>query len=82
KWLSTNGFTTVSFKSTDEKKDSTIQLPYYLRSDETRAKDMAGSLFEAKVDLTHPLGYGYTNPSVSIFKSNTLFMDKNSGAYN
>ncbi|MCA6441303.1 MAG: M14 metallopeptidase family protein [Sediminibacterium sp.] len=82
KWLSTNGFTAVSFKSTDEKKDSTIQLPYYLRSDETRAKDMAGSLFEAKVDLTHPLGYGYTNPSVSIFKSNTLFMDKNSGAYN
>ncbi|MBX9734478.1 MAG: zinc carboxypeptidase, partial [Chitinophagaceae bacterium] len=81
KWLSTNGFTKVLFKSADDKKDSTAQLPYYLRSDETRAKDMAGSLFEAKVDLTHPLGYGYTNPSVSIFKSNTLFMDKNNGAY-
>lgn len=81
KWLSTNGFTKVLFKSADDKKDSTVQLPYYLRSDETRAKDMAGSLFEAKVDLTHPLGYGYSNPSVSIFKSNTLFMDKNNGAY-
>jgi len=81
KWLSTNGFTKVLFRSTEDKKDSTLQLPYYLRSDETRAKDMTGSLFEARVDLTHPLGYGYTNPSVTIFKSNTLFMDKNNGAY-
>lgn len=81
KWLSTNGFTKVLFKSGDDKKDSTQQLPYYLRSDEIRAKDMAGSLFEAKVDLTHPLGFGYNNPSVTIFKSNTLFMDKNNGAY-
>lgn len=81
KWLSINGFTKTLFKSGDDKRDTTLQLPYYLRSDETRAKDMAGSLFEAKVDLTHPLGYGYNNSSVTIFKSNTLFMDKNNGAY-
>lgn len=81
KWLSSNGFTKVLFKSGDDKRDSTLQLPYFLRSDETRAKDMTGSLFEAKVDLTHPLGFGYNNPSVTIFKSNTLFMDKNNGAY-
>jgi hypothetical protein len=81
KWLSVNGFTKTIFKSSDEKRDSSIQLPYYLRSDETRAKDMAGSIFEAKVDLTHPLGYGYNNSSVSVFKSNTLFMDKNKGPY-
>lgn len=81
KWLSVNGFTKTLFKSGDDKKDTTLQLPYFLRSDETRAKDMTGSLFEAKVDLTHPLGYGYSNPLVTIFKSNTLFMDKNNGAY-
>lgn len=82
KWLSSNGFTKVLFRETADKKDSTIQLPYYLRLDETRAKDMAGSLFEAIVDVTHPLGYGYSNASISIFKSNTLFMEKNKGAYN
>lgn len=81
KWLSVNGFTKTLFKSGDDKRDTTLQLPYFLRSDETRAKDMTGSLFEAKVDLTHPLGYGYSNPLVTIFKSNTLFMDKNNGAY-
>lgn len=81
KWLSTNGFTRVIFKNADEKRDTTLQLPYYLRSDEMRAKDMAGSLFEAKMDLTHPLAYGYRDPSVSIFKSNTLFMDQNNNPY-
>lgn len=82
KWLSINGFTKVIFRETTDKKDSTVQLPYYLRLDETRAKDMAGSLFEAIVDVTHPLGFGYSNASISIFKSNTLFMEKNKGAYN
>ncbi len=81
KYLATNGFTKVIFRQSEEKKDSTLQLPYYLRSDETRARDMPGSLFEARMDLTHPLAYGYTDPTVSIFKSNTLFMDQNNSAY-
>jgi Zinc carboxypeptidase len=82
KWLATNGFTKTAFRNTEEKKDSTRQFPFYLRSDETRAKDMAGSIFEAKMDLSHPLAYGYTRPSVSIFKSNTLFMEKSTNPYN
>lgn len=81
KWLATNGFTKVIFRNAEEKRDTTLQLPYYLRSDEMRAKDMAGSLFEAQLDLTHPLAYGYRQPSVSIFKSNTLFMDQNNNPY-
>ena len=82
KYLSANGFTKVIFRSTEDKnKDTTLQLPYYLRSDELRAKEMTGSLFEAKMDLTHPLCYGYTNPFVSIFKSNILFMDQNNEPY-
>jgi hypothetical protein len=81
KYLSNNGFTKVLFKEDNAKRDSTQQLPYYLRSDEQRAKDMTGSLFEAKMDLTHPLCYGYTTTSVSIFKSNNMFMDQNNNPY-
>ena len=82
KYLANNGFTKVIFRSTaDKNKDTTRQLPYYLRSDEMRAKEMAGSLFEAKMDLTHPLCYGYHDSLVSVFKSNTLFMDQNNEPY-
>ena len=82
KYLSVNGFTKVLFRSTEDKhKDTSLQLPYYLRSDELRAKEMPGSLFEARLDITHPLCYGYKEASVSIFKSNTLFMDQNNDPY-
>jgi hypothetical protein len=81
KWLSQNGFTKVLFRSDSARRDTTRVLPYYLRSDEQRAKEMAGSIFEAKLDLTHPICYGYTQPTVSLFKSNTMFMDKNNGYY-
>jgi hypothetical protein len=81
RWLSQNGFTKVIFRTDPEKKDTTLTLPYYLRSDEQRAKDMTGSIFEAKMDLSHPICYGYSQPTVSVFKSNTMFMDKNNGYY-
>ena len=81
KFLATNGLTKVSFKSPDDKRDSTQNLPYYLRNDEQRAKDMTGSIFEAKMDLTHPLCYGYSQPNVSIFKSNNLFMNQGNSPY-
>jgi len=81
KYLSSNGFTKVLFKDDNAKRDTTAQLPYYLRSDEQRAKDMTGSLFEAKMDLTHPLCYGYTSPFVTVFKSNNMFMDQNNNPY-
>ncbi len=81
KFLANNGFTKVTFKPVATKKDSTINLPYYLRSDEIRAKDMTGSIFEAKMDLTHPLCYGYSKPIISIFKSSNLLMVQNSSPY-
>jgi hypothetical protein len=80
-WLAKNGMTKVIFRDAADKKDSTAMLPYYLRSDEQRAKDMAGSLFEAKLDPTHPLCYGYNQNTVTVFKSNTLFMDQNNDPY-
>lgn len=42
---------------------------------------MPGSIFEARVDNTHPLCYGYRSKTISIFKANTLFMDQNNNPY-
>ena len=81
KYLANNGITKVLFKTDGSKKDSTLSLPFYLRSDEMRAKDLTGSIFEAKMELTHPLCYGYSRPSISIFKSSNNFMDQNNNPY-
>lgn len=81
KFLSTAGITKTIYRSDESKTDSTALFPYNLRSDEMRAKDMPGSIFEARIDITHPLCYGYRSKTMSIFKANTLFMDQNNNPY-
>lgn len=81
KFLATTGITKTIYRSDENKTDSTAVFPYYLRSDETRAKEMPGSIFEARIDNTHPLCYGYRTKTMSIFKANTLFMDQNNNPY-
>jgi hypothetical protein len=81
-YLASNGFTKVIFKKDGFVEDSTVTRPYELRNDDRRALDMPGSIFEAKLELTHPLAYGYHQPLISVFKSNTLFMDRNNSYYN
>ncbi|MEJ7610248.1 MAG: M14 family metallopeptidase [Ferruginibacter sp.] len=81
KFLSTNGFTKITFRTDSLKKDTTTNFPYAMRTDEARSKDMTGSIFEAKLDITHPLGYGYTEDRVSVIRSGTVFMDQNNNAY-
>ncbi|TVQ68196.1 MAG: zinc carboxypeptidase [Balneolaceae bacterium] len=36
---------------------------------------IGGSIFHARLDLTHPLAYGYRNHDLKIFKNSTLFLE-------
>jgi hypothetical protein len=45
------------------------------------AQQTDGAIFEASVDLTNPLLYGYYTNKLPIFKSNNLFLQKANGAY-
>ena len=74
-WLSKNELSKVKFKV--NKPDSTQQdLPYNLKSRFRGAQVIGGAIFEAKLDLTHPIGFGFSRPSMSVFRNSTLFMEK------
>ncbi len=75
-WASRNGFTDVGYKS--ERRDSTLVVPYAALENRLGAQEIGGSIFEANLDLTHPLGFGYSRPSVSVFKANKIFMKRGS----
>jgi len=81
RFLASAGITRTIYRSADGKTDTTLMLPYNMRSDEVRAREMPGSIFEARIDHTHPLCYGYRTKTMSIFKANTLFMDQNNNPY-
>ncbi len=81
KWLADNGITNVGFKSN---KPDTSGWGKYADYDRTRgAQFIGGAIFNAQIDVTHPIGYGYVRGTLPLFKNNQYFIEtpKNPYAY-
>jgi hypothetical protein len=82
-WLTNAGLGKFDFKKdeTDKDKKVTAPRPYAYIDEYQGAQESAGAIFEATVDLTHPLLYGYTNSKMSLFKENNYFIEKSKNPY-
>lgn len=79
-WAIKQGLTDVKFKEMP-KLDSSLVYDYADRSKLLGAQRLGGVIFQAKLDLTHPLGYGYNQELISVFKNSTLFMEKSKSPF-
>lgn len=61
--------------------DSTLQKSYSDFDNERGAKVTGGAIFNAKLDLTHPIGYGYTNTEIHTFRNDNLFLEPSKNPY-
>lgn len=73
-WAKQAGIVKLEFKKTAPVLDSTKQYPYAQRSMIVNAQQIRGAIFQAQMDLTHPLSYGYEEEQVYLFKQNNVFM--------
>lgn len=66
-----------------KKADDSVKGPRpYAQINEYRgAQQTDGLILQAKVDLTHPLLYGYYKEHLPLFKGNNIYMAKASSAY-
>ncbi len=82
-WFNTAGLGKFDMKKDDdkEKKETAKPKPYADLDEATRAQETSGAIFEADVDITNPLLYGYYASKMPMFKANNLFMEKAKGAY-
>jgi hypothetical protein len=78
-WAAANGLANVKLKRAAA--DSAASKPYVYLEEFTRAQDIAGSIFQARLDRTHPLGYGYRDELLPVFKDNAVFMEKPKNPY-
>jgi Zinc carboxypeptidase len=46
------------------------------------AKNTSGSIYEADLDITHPLGFGYTNRKISLYRTNNTVLEISTSPYN
>jgi hypothetical protein len=89
-WFASSGLGKFEFKkdaASGDKKDEKSEGPTpkarpYADIDEYQgAQETSGAIFEASVDLTHPLLFGYYNTTLPLFKGNNLFLEKSKNAY-
>lgn len=79
KWLKSSGLAAVEFRN--QPADAPGQRPYGNLSEDRGARTMPGAIFEADLDLTHPLCFGYANSKLSLFIADTLYVEPAKNPY-
>ncbi len=80
-WVAQNGITNLSFKKVNSGIDSSLALTYASKNDREGAQQNYGGIFRASIDVTHPLGYGYNQPFIDLFKAGKTFPEKSKNPY-
>lgn len=82
KWLESKQLGAIVLKKEPESTAGpTNRRPYVVASEDRAAMELPGCIFEAELDLTHPLAYGFRRPKLSVFRGSGLFAEPPKNAY-
>ncbi len=70
---------TVAAEETGDKPAA--RRPYASGTDHEATKLVTGAIFAGSVDITHPLGFGFPDDRLSIFRKNTIILRPAKSAY-
>ncbi len=79
-WLDKNEFLKLNFK-----KDTTRvakNIPFEKKNDFNGAQVTGGAIFEAKLDRSHPVNFGYKNDRLALFRNSNVYIEANKHSYN
>jgi hypothetical protein len=65
----------------EDKKEVTKRLPYVEASEHIGRERLGGAIFNVDLDVTHPLGFGYRNNQLPVYKNNNVFITPSKNAY-
>jgi hypothetical protein len=46
------------------------------------AQVTGGAIFEARIDRSHPINFGYKNNSIALFRNSNIYLDPEKDSYN
>jgi len=72
----------ISLQFNRAKIDSVKGVSFENRSLQSGAQFIGGAIFEAKVDRSHPINFGYKNDKIALFRNSTLFIKADKRSYN
>ena len=79
KWLSKQNLLALEMRNASNEKNT--RRPYDAVEDDMGARRLPGCIFEATLDLTHPVCYGYERTMLPVFYSDAIFADAPSNPY-
>jgi hypothetical protein len=81
-WAGSNNLINIKAKARSNQGSPSTDIPEYGRMNENRAGNtIPGTIFEAEMDLSHPLAFGYNDRYLSVFKANTLIVEPTENPY-
>lgn len=80
RWLSGANLVSLEFRNAPG-TPSGGRRPYGSMEEDRRALSLPGAIFEAELDRTHPLCYGYMRPRLPVFQGDTVFVEVANNPY-
>jgi hypothetical protein len=80
KWLEGKQLANVEYKKAKD-DPSKSRLPYAGAPEDRGALELSGAIFEAELDLTHPIAYGYRRSKMPVFRGSNEFLEPAQGPY-
>jgi hypothetical protein len=80
KWLASNDMISLQFENS--KIDSIKNVSFENKSLQSGAQYIGGAIFEANIDRSHPINFGYKNDKIALFRNSTLFIKADKKSYN
>jgi len=79
KWLAKQNLLAVEFKTAASEKN--MRRPYDGVEEDLGARRLPGCIFEALLDLTHPVCYGYDRTMLPVFLGDSIFAEAPANSY-
>jgi hypothetical protein len=82
RWAVSRKLVSEKLTQSKDKKDSTVGRKPYVDAGENIGRERVGGvILETDLDLTHPLGFGYTSRRLPVYKNNMVFLQPSGSAY-
>ncbi|MEX0720562.1 MAG: M14 family metallopeptidase [Balneolaceae bacterium] len=83
RWAKSSGFANFDYvepEESDEEEEREVR-PYVNQRNDSGAEYIGGTIFNATLDLTHPMGYGFNEEDITVFRNSTIFLQKGENPY-
>lgn len=78
-WLKQNDFMKIK---TRKNELTAKDVSFEERGDFRGAQVIGGAIFEARLDRSHPIAFGYNDDKLALFRNTTLFVEPDEQSYN